>query len=68
MVGLPLYYLMSLKEFIEESLIIQKHVNLVLAQSRGKQSMTMMFVLNSNKEPHLESSSYQVVGFIPTTT
>ena len=39
MVGLPLYYLISLKEFIEESLIIQKHVNLILAQSRGKQSM-----------------------------
>jgi hypothetical protein len=34
MVGLPLY-----KEFIKESLIIQKHVNLVLAKSRGKQNM-----------------------------
>jgi hypothetical protein len=26
-----------LKEFIKESLNIQKHVNLILAQSRGKQ-------------------------------
>ena len=39
MVGLPLYYLISLKEFIKGSLIIQKHVNLVLAHSKGKQSM-----------------------------
>jgi hypothetical protein len=28
-----------LKEFIKESLNIQKHVNLILAQSRGKQNM-----------------------------
>ena len=39
MVDIPLYYLISLKEFIEESLIIQNNVNLVLAQSRGKQNM-----------------------------
>ena len=26
-----------------------------------------MFILNLNKEPHLESNSHQVMGFIPTT-
>ena len=39
MVGLPLYYLIFSKEFINKSLNIQKHVNLDLAQSRGKQNM-----------------------------
>ena len=38
-VGLPPYYLISLKEFVEESLIIQKHVNLDQTQSRDKQRM-----------------------------
>jgi hypothetical protein len=29
----------NLKEFIKESINIQKNVNLILAQSRGKQNM-----------------------------
>ena len=39
MVGLPLYYLIFLKEFLKEPLNIQKHVNLIQAQSRDKQNM-----------------------------
>ena len=66
MVGFPLYYLILLKEFIKESLNIQKarKLNSSTIKRQIKHDITSIF--RSKKESHLASSTHQVMGFIPT--
>jgi hypothetical protein len=49
MVGLPLYYLISLKEFIKESLIIQKARKPRSSTIEGQTKHGIMFIWNLSK-------------------
>ena len=67
MVGLSLYYLIFLKEFIKESLNIQKACKPKSSTIKRQTKHGIASIIRLKKESHLESSTHQVMGFIPTT-
>jgi hypothetical protein len=67
MVGFLLYYLIFLKEFINESLNIQKMCKPNTSTIKRQTKHGIKSIFRSRKESHLSSSSHQVMGFILTT-